>query len=136
MRLSRAWPSTEPSRTAEPVVALVLPIAARVLVRDFDGNDVLRILVAELGRHAQLHRKAVFGWQHVAVVREREQCLRVQRSWHVDAGPVVVRATQRYIFRARIRTRTPQKIREANAAPMTDCAPSFDADMPRNLAFL
>ena len=51
------------SRAAEPVVALVFPVAAGILVGDEDRGDVLRVLEAELGRHAQLHREAVLRRQ-------------------------------------------------------------------------
>jgi hypothetical protein len=44
---------------------------------------VLWILVAKLGRNPQLHRKAVVRRQHLSVVRERQQCLRMERR-----GPV------------------------------------------------
>src|SRR3989344_5990808 len=49
------------SAATEPVVALVFPVAAAVGVADENRLDVLGILVAELGGHAQFHREAVFA---------------------------------------------------------------------------
>ena len=95
--------SVEPSgrsTPAEPVVALVFPVAARVGVCDEDRLDVLGVLVAKLCRHAQLHRKAVLWWKGLAVVGQREQRLRMQRGRHVDAGVVVVRALESDELRA------------------------------------
>ena len=47
------------SQAAEPVVSLVLPIAAEILVGDVEGGDVLGVLEAELGRDTDLHGEAV-----------------------------------------------------------------------------
>ena len=49
------------SAAAEPVVALVFPIASVEGVAHEDGLYVFRILVAKLGGHAQLHWEAVLG---------------------------------------------------------------------------
>jgi AraC-like DNA-binding protein len=46
---------------AEPVVALIFPVAARIRVGHEDRRDMLRVLEAELGRHAQLQRIAISG---------------------------------------------------------------------------
>src|SRR6266850_1053497 len=106
------WPAacTEPaSGAAEPVVALVLPVAARVLVGDEDRGDVLGVLEAELGRDAQLHRKAVLGRQHLVGVLE---------------GDVAC---------AEVRADALQEIGKAHAAPLADRAPALDADVARDL---
>src|SRR5262249_1625433 len=50
-------------KPAVPVVALVLPVAARVVVLHVHRDDVLWVLEAELGRHAALHREAVLARQ-------------------------------------------------------------------------
>jgi hypothetical protein len=60
------------STATEPVVALVFPVSTGVGVGDEHRCDVLGIFVAQLGRHAQLHRKAVLCRQHLAVVAKRE----------------------------------------------------------------
>src|SRR5207247_9615164 len=87
MRCWRKWASVWPagriepaggSEAAEPVVALVLPIAARVLVGDEDRGDVLGVLEAQLGGHAQLHGEAVFRRQDLVGKAQGEQRLRVQ----------------------------------------------------------
>src|SRR6185437_7018006 len=124
---------TRASGASEPVVALVDPIAARIRVGDEHLDDVLGILVTELGRHAQLHREAVFRGQPLAVVREREECLRMQRGRHVDAFVVIVRAFEADVLRAGVRADAPQKITERRAAPAADRAPPFHADVPGDL---
>src|SRR5260370_18049432 len=91
-----------PSRPAEPVVALVLPIASGIVVGHEDGGDVLRILEAELGGYAQLHRKAVFGRQRLVAEIEGKNGLRVQRGRHVEAGVISVGAFEADIARAAI----------------------------------
>src|SRR5229473_3800313 len=48
-------------RSREPVVALVLPVAAGIGVGDGNGFDVLGTLETELGRYPQPHRGAPFG---------------------------------------------------------------------------
>src|SRR6266705_4839463 len=96
-RWASFWPAgrIEPgSGAAEPVVALVLPIAARVLVGDEDRGDVLGVLEAQLGGHAQLHGEAVFRRQDLVGEAEGKQGLRVQGGRHVDAGRVIVRALE------------------------------------------
>src|SRR5260370_18752476 len=97
---------------------------------------MLRILVAELGGHAQLHWKAVFRWEYLAVVSQRKQSLCMQCSGHVNTGPVVVRTVQRHVLRCDVGARTLQEIGEAHAAPSADRTPSFYADMTCDLAFL
>ena len=57
-------------KPAEPVVALVLPVAAGVVVLHVHRGDVLRVLEAELGRHAALHREAVLARQDLVVELE------------------------------------------------------------------
>ena len=50
-------------RTAEPVIALIFPIAARIIIGDENLSNVFWIFIAQLGRHAKFHRVAIFGWQ-------------------------------------------------------------------------
>src|SRR5580658_716944 len=73
-----------PLLPAEPVIALVLPIAAGVVVLHPHGGDVFGILEAELGRNADLDRKTVGARQDLAIEFERQLRLRMQRGRHVD----------------------------------------------------
>src|SRR5215210_2685650 len=57
------WRST----AAEPVIALVLPVAAEIFIGDGHLHHVLRILEAELGRHAYFHGEAVLVRQDLTV---------------------------------------------------------------------
>ena len=124
------------SAAAEPVVALVFPVAARIDVGDEDRDDVFWIFIAELGGHAQLHRIAVFWRQHLAVVTEGQQRLRMQRGGHVDAGVVIVGAFETDIFRREIGADALEKSSERDAAPFADRAPSLNADMAGDLVGL
>src|SRR5215468_4616032 len=58
-------------RSAEPVVAAVLPVSAAVLVEHRHRNHVLGILEADLSRHAHLNRETVLARQDLAVELER-----------------------------------------------------------------
>src|SRR2546429_6264335 len=48
------------SAAAEPVVALVLPVPARIFIADEHRHDVLRVLEAELGGDPEFHGKTIF----------------------------------------------------------------------------
>src|ERR1700694_3991858 len=85
---------------AEPIVALILPIAAGVMIENGEADDVLGILEAELGRNAHAQRKAVFRRQDFAVVAERQLRLRVQRGGHVDRAGIALRAGEMHVARA------------------------------------
>src|SRR3989441_3860885 len=138
MRCWRKWASFWPtgrieatggSGAAEPVVALVLPIAARVLVGDEDRGDMLGVLEAQLGGHAQLHGEAVLRRQDLVGEAEGEQRLRVQGGRHVDAGRVIVGAPEADVLRRGIGAHALQEIGEAHSAPLADRAPALDADV-------
>src|SRR5689334_10229816 len=60
----------------------------------------------------------------------------MQRSRHVDAGPIVVEAFEPDIARPRVSTDALQKRMERHARPLADRAPALDADVPGDLAFL
>src|SRR5947207_1035673 len=59
------------SKAAKPVVALILPITAGVVVEDSKPDDVLGVFAAEFGRNAHAHREAEFGRQDLIVELER-----------------------------------------------------------------
>src|SRR5262245_16102491 len=82
------------SNPAEPVVALLLPVAGIPVVDHGHFHHVLRILEAELGRDANLHRETVLARQDRAVELERHLGLRVQRSGHVDRGGIALGAAE------------------------------------------
>ena len=88
------------SEPAEPVVALVLPVAAGVVVLHVHRGDVLRVLEAELGRHAALHREAVLARQDLVVELERQLRLRMQRRRHVDGVGIALGASEPDVFGA------------------------------------
>src|ERR1043166_8912298 len=71
---------------AEPVVALVFPVAANVLVDHRKLDHVFRILKAELCRDADAQRETEAARQDLAVELHRQLSLRVERGRHVDRG--------------------------------------------------
>src|ERR1035437_5702465 len=108
------------SAASEPVVPLVFPVAPGVSIGNENGLDVFWILVTELGRHAQLHRKAVFRRQGLAVVSERQQGLWMQRPRHVDAGVVVVGTFEANIFGTQIGADPAEKAGEGTPAQLPE----------------
>src|SRR6516162_2216730 len=65
------------SKPAEPVVALVLPITASVVVLHPHRGDIFRILEPELGWDADLDRETVSRRQGLVIELERQLRLRV-----------------------------------------------------------
>ena len=92
--------SSESLLPAEPVVALVLPIAAGVVVLYPHGGDVFGVLEAELGGDADLDRKAVGARQDLVIELERQLRLWMQRGRHVDGVGTAFGALEPDIFGA------------------------------------
>src|SRR6516165_5960504 len=84
--LAKALDPTCTLHPAEPVVALIFPVAAEIFVGDGEFHHVFGVLEAEFGRHAHLHGKPVFTRQDVAIKAECHLRLRMQRGRHVDGG--------------------------------------------------
>src|SRR5689334_6125597 len=55
--------SQSPSGAAEPVIPVIFPEAARIIIRHRQGHDELWIFEAELCRNPDLHRVAEFARQ-------------------------------------------------------------------------
>src|SRR5580693_7601353 len=81
-----------PSDASEPVIALVLPVAAGILVGDLDRLKILGTLEAELGGDAKPQRRAPLRRQRLFLETERQNGLRLQRAGHVDAGRKAIEA--------------------------------------------
>src|SRR4249920_616056 len=80
----------------EPVIAHVLPVAAALQdVGDREAGDVLRRLVANLGREAQPQRRAMLAGEWRVVHLVARQRLRMERRRHVERLVVVVGAFER-----------------------------------------
>src|ERR1700724_1765973 len=75
-------------KPAEPVVAAVFPIAAEILVGHVHRDHVLRVLEAELGGYADLHRETELARQCLVGEFEAHLRLRMQRGRHVDRGRI------------------------------------------------
>src|SRR5690349_15473955 len=121
------------SRTAVPVIALIFPIAARIVVGHENRRDMPRVLEAQFGRYTQLERVAVLRRQRVAAEVECELGLRMQRGGHVEARVIVIRAFEADIASARVGADALQEGAKRHATPFADRAPAFNTDMPRNL---
>src|SRR5271166_6848294 len=111
------------SAPAEPVVALVLPIAAEIFVGDGHLHNMLRVLEAELGGDAHLHGETVFARQDFSVESEGHLRLRMQRGRHIDGGGIPLGATEPDVFRARIGADTAEKFPQRRSCPFPDRAP-------------
>src|SRR5215203_3410371 len=126
LRNSSSLDALEPT---EPVVALILPVAAGIVVLHVDRGDVLRILEAELGRDAALHREAVLARQYLVVEPERELGLRMQRARHVDGVGIALGTLKPDIFGAGVGAEPLEEFAQTHALPGADRAPALDADM-------
>src|SRR5882757_2461179 len=138
MRRRRWWARYAlPTRSltpAERIIALVLPEAALVVVGDFHREHVFRILEAEFGRHADLHRETIGARQDLVGEFERHLGLRMQRGAHVERRiiAVLVGALEPDVFRAGVGANELEEIAQRRAGPAADRAPAFDADMARH----
>src|SRR2546429_4382165 len=121
------------SAAAEPVVALVLPVPARIFIADEHRHDVLRVLEAELGGDPEFHGKTIFRRKDLVCEPEGEERLRMECGLHVDAGVVVVGAGEADVFCGSVGADACEELRKAHAAPLADRTPALDADMARDL---
>jgi DHA2 family lincomycin resistance protein-like MFS transporter len=132
--------------TGKPLVAAVFPVAAFAApdtvegAHHFDAHDVLRHLVPELALDAHTQRSAVLDRQHLSVQLVRQDRLRVQGIFQVDAlvvllrsAPHRVRTVKNDVARVRLQPHEREDVTERHAGPFADCAPSFDAIVPRDL---
>src|ERR1700722_16045333 len=127
---------TAPSNAGEPVIALVLPVAAGILVGDLNRLQVLGALEAELGGKAKPQRCAPLRRQRLFLEIERQNSLRLQRAGHVDAGRITIEAFEIDVAGRKVGADAPQKRSQRHAAPLANLAPALDADMPGDLPLL
>src|ERR1019366_6732485 len=91
---SRWLPSGPASESAVPAIALVFPVAALVGLQHVghaDGVEILRLLVADLGRHLQPQWGAVSAVERLAIHFVTEQRLGMQHGLHVDRFVISIR---------------------------------------------
>src|ERR1700761_1058139 len=86
------WQAHAPSNASDPVIALVLPVTAGILVGDLNRLQVLGALEAELGGDAKPYRRAPLRHERLFLEIERQDGLRLQRARHVDAGRIAIEA--------------------------------------------
>src|ERR1700738_3896905 len=127
---------TAPSNASEPVIALVLPVAAGILVGDLDRLQVLGVLEPELGRDAKPQRCAPLRRQRLFLEIKRQYGLGLQRAGHVDAGRIAIEAFEIDVAGRKVGADVAQEHAQRHAAPLTDLAPALDADMPGDLPLL
>src|SRR3984885_6164865 len=109
---------------AEPVITLVLPIAAGVVVLHPHGGDVFGVLEAELGGDADLDREAVGARQDPVIEFERQLRLRMQRGRHVDGVGITFGALEPDIFGFGVGADHLEKVGQFYALPGADGAPA------------
>src|ERR1700739_101518 len=86
------WQAHAPSNASEPIIALVLPVAAGILVGDLNRLQVLGALEAELSGDAKPQRRAPLRRQRFFLEIECQNGLWLQRARHVDAGRIAIKA--------------------------------------------
>src|SRR5581483_411295 len=87
----------------------------------------------ELGGHLQTQRRAVTGWQRLAVHFVTQQRLRMQDRLHVDGLVILVQTLYFQVTRREVGADGPQKIGGPRAAEVSYHVPAFDADVARIL---
>ena len=85
------------SRTAEPVISQVFPVAAGIVVGDENRCDEFRILEAEFGRECGSSPDSRISFRRIARKIQHEQRLRMQRGRHVDAREIFVGAAEAHV---------------------------------------
>src|SRR5262245_56248260 len=131
--MPRASPT---SKAAKPVVPLILPVTAGIVVEDSEPDDMLGVFEAELGRNAHAHGKAVFRRQDFSVVLEGQLCLWMQRRRHIDGAGIALGANEMHILCPRVGANPAEEFAERRSSPFSDRTPALDADEPVDLRLL
>src|ERR1039458_9207884 len=131
--MPRASPT---SKAAKPVVTLILPVTAGVVVEDSEPDDVLGVFETELSRNAHAHGKAIFRRQDFSVVLEGQLRLRMQRRRHIDGAGIALGANEMHILCPRVGANPAEEFAERRSSPFSDRAPALDADEPGDLRLL
>src|SRR5215216_7182387 len=108
------------SKAAKPVVTLILPVAAGVVVEHDKPDDVLRIFEAELGRNAHAHGKAVFRRQDLSIVLEGQLRLRMQGRGHIDGAGIAFGAGEVHILCRRVGANPAEEFAERRSRPSSN----------------
>src|SRR5580704_11370178 len=93
-----AWFSSlrlPPSQASEPAIALIFPISRLARLEhagDAQRLEILRLLVAELGRHLEPQRSAMLAIERLPVHLITEERLRMQGRLHIDRLVIIVGA--------------------------------------------
>src|SRR5262249_46893180 len=97
---------------------------------------MFRVLEAELGRDADLHREAELARQDLVRELECHLGLRMQRGRHVDRVGIALGALEPYILGAGVGADALEEVRQPGAGPRADLAPALDADVAGDLLLL
>src|SRR5215813_12517505 len=108
------------SKPAEPVVALILPVAAGVVVEHRQCDHVLGVLEAELGRDANAQRKSELGGQGLAVEFQGHLRLRMQGRRHVDGAGIALGAHEMHVLAGEVGTDAFQEGTQRHPGPLAD----------------
>src|SRR5580692_581778 len=131
-----------------PFVALVFPVAAVSAgdscktSDDFDSPDPFCALVAKLRRYAQPHGRTVIGIEGRVVESQCEQRLRMASLMEIQAfvvevaRTVVVHAAKNDVASVVTEANHIEQPSERHTAPLSNCAPAFDAFVARDLRLL
>jgi hypothetical protein len=116
---------TRPAGAVKPIVPVILPKTARVIVCNAERDDEFGVLEAQFRWNPDLHRIAEFARQYLIGKGESHDRLRVQRRRHVDARVISVSADEPDIFRGEIGSDPLEKNPKRTAAPFADPAPAL-----------
>src|ERR1700738_4950636 len=117
------------SNSREPVFALLAAERRAKRIGDFDRPYPFCVLVADLDRSAQPQRIAERIREKRASILGRQNRLRMQRGWHVDAFGEIVIANEINIFGRQVGTNASEESTQVRAGPLPDVIPAFHTDV-------
>src|SRR5262249_61499921 len=107
----------------EPVIALILPVAARIVVEHGQADYVLGVFEAELGRDTDAQGKAEARRQRLSVEGERHLRLWVQRRRHIDRARIAFRTHKVHVLGIAVGAAALKKGPPRNPAPSAYSTP-------------
>src|SRR6266851_8068553 len=114
----------------EPIVALVFPVAARLVREEIHLGQILDHFVAEFDRRVETQRSAVAGAELMSVHAVGEHRLRMERACDVPRRPVVrVERAKLDVSDARVEADRLCDLAQPDSLPRRNGGPSFDAMM-------
>src|ERR1039458_7836460 len=115
--------------SCKPIVALIFPISAWLLVCNENICEPLCAFISELRRHHDSQRRAVIECKRLIVRFVAKERLRMTGARNVVRRVIAITAGDIYILRIRRRTYSRQKISQPRTSPMRNHTPALDTYM-------